>query len=166
MARAVDQSVHSGHTIKIKLDGMEVGRIQSGDGRRSFGQEGVYEIGSIMPQEHVATRYEGSFTVDRFYMRKSDLYHLGFAALGEDILNKDVLDIEIIDNYTEETVRIYEGCSVQDYSETFRVNAIAGENATFVYLAAYSGPNDSGFGVGGGGGSGDPGTGGGEQGLT
>ena len=136
MATAKNQSVHAGHTILMKIDGQEVGRIQAGDGRRSFGQEGVYEIGSIMPQEHVPVRYEGGFTCDRFYMRKKDLATIGLAALGEDILKMDVIDIEIIDKYTGRTVRVYEGCSLQDYTENFRVNAIAGENASWVYLNA------------------------------
>lgn len=136
MASAEKQTVHAGHTIKIKIDGQSVGRIQSGDGRRSFGQEGIYEIGSIMPQEHVPLRYEGGFTVDKFYVRKKDLANLGLAALNEDILTMDIIDIEVIDNITGETVRVYEGCSLTEYSETFRVNAIAGENASWVYLRA------------------------------
>lgn len=134
MATASKQTVHAGHTILIKLDGQTVGRIQAGDGRRSFGQEGIYEIGSIMPQEHVPLRYEGSFTVDRFYVRHKDLAQLGLASLGDEIMTMDILDIEIIDKISLKTVRVYEGCSIQDYSETFRANAIAGENATFVYL--------------------------------
>lgn len=140
MATAQKQTVHSGHTINITIDGQVVGRIQSGDGRRSFGTEGVYEIGSIMPQEHVSNRYEGSFTVDRFYVREKDLASMGLAVLGEAILNMDVLDIVIIDNITNKIVRKYEGCSLQDYSETFRVGAIAGENATFTYLNCTNAP--------------------------
>jgi hypothetical protein len=136
MSTIKKQTVHSGQTIKIKIDGQEVGRIQSGDGRRSFGQEGIYEIGSIMPQEYVPLRYEGGFTVDKFYVRKKSLADLGIAPLGEDVLNMDVLDIEVLDNDTGETIRVYEGCSVQEYSESFRTNAIAGENASFVYLRA------------------------------
>lgn len=127
-------SVHAGHTIIIKIKGEAVGRIQGGDGRRSFGQEGVYEIGSIMPQEYVPLRYEGNFTVDRFYVSKRDLAKSGMAAVGEEILKMDILDIEVQDKITGETIRVYEGCSIQDYSESFRANAISGENATFVYL--------------------------------
>ncbi len=127
-------TVHAGHTIVLKIKGERVGRIQGGDGRRSFGQEGVYEIGSIMPQEHVPLRYEGSFTVDRFYVSKKDLAKLEMTALGEEVLKMDLLDIEVLDKATGSTVRVYEGCSIQDYSESFRANAIAGENATFVYL--------------------------------
>jgi len=136
MGSSAKQTVHTGNTINIKLKGNVIGRIQSGDGRRSFGQEGVYEIGSPMPQEHVALRYEGGFTIDKFYVRKKSLADLGLAALGEDILTMEVIDIEVVDNITGETVRVYEGCSLQDYSETFRVNAISGENASWVYLKA------------------------------
>lgn len=139
MATIRNQTVHAGHTIKIKIDNLEVGRIQGGDGRRSFGQEGIYQIGSIMPQEHVPLRYEGGFTVDRFYVREKDLASLGLASLGEEILHMDVINIEVLDNVTNKVVRVYEGCSLQDYSETFRVNAIAGENASFVYRNARGG---------------------------
>lgn len=139
MAQARNQTVHAGHTILIKIEGAEIGRIQSGDARRSFGQEAIYQIGSIMPQEHVPLRYEGGFTVDRFYVRRGDLHKLGYAALGEEILTMDVIDIEILDNVTGETVRVYEGCSLNDYSETFRTNQIAGENASWVYLRSHGG---------------------------
>lgn len=136
MATQTKQTVHAGHTINIKLKGNVIGKIQSGEGRRSFGQEGVYEIGSIMPTEHVPLRYEGGFTVDRFYVRKADLASMGLAAVADDILNMDVIDIEVLDKVTGETVRVYEGCSLQEYTESFRVNAIAGENASWVYLRA------------------------------
>jgi len=134
MSTAAKQTVHSGVTIKIKLKGKEIGRIQSIDSRRSFGQEGVYEIGSIMPQEHVANRYEGSVTVDKFFVKKKSLKDEGIAATGEDILKMDVIDIEVTDKITGDVVRVYEGCSLQDYSERFSVGAIAGENATWLYL--------------------------------
>jgi len=129
-------TVHTGNTVIIKLNGQAIGRIQAGEGRRSFGQEGVYEIGDIMPKEHVPLRYEGGFTVDKFYIRKKSLVELGVASLAEEILTKGVIDIEVIDKTTNEVIRVYEGCSLQDYSESFRANAIAGENASFVYLRA------------------------------
>lgn len=136
MATQQNQTVHTGATILLMIGNKVVGRAQGIDGRRSFGTEGVYEIGSIMPQEHVYNRYEGSVTVDRFFVKKDNLKKLGFAALGEEVLNLDVIDIVVVDKITREIVRAYRGCSIQDYSETFRANAIAGENATFVYLKA------------------------------
>lgn len=136
MGAVKNQSVHSGQTILIKIDGQEVGRIQSGDGNRDFGQEGVYEIGSIMPVEHVPLRYQGGFTVQSFLMRKKSLADLGLAPLGDDILTMDVIDIEVQDNITGDIVRVYEGCSLASSSESFAVGAIAGQNASWVYLRA------------------------------
>lgn len=139
MATIRNQSVHAGHTIRLKIDGHEIGRAQSIDGRRSFGQEAVYEIGSNMPVEHVALRYEGSVTVDKYKIRKKSLADLGLAKYGVGILNMDIIDIEVTDRVTGDIVIVYRGCSLQDASENFRANAIAGENATWVYLSADQG---------------------------
>jgi hypothetical protein len=130
------QTVHAGHTINIRIRGEIVGRIQGLDGERDFGTEGVYEIGSMMPQEHVHNKYTGSVTCERFFVRKKDLAKLGMAAVGEEVLKKDIITIEVVDKYTKEIVRSYHGCSIGNYRENFRVNAIAGENASFQYLYA------------------------------
>jgi hypothetical protein len=86
MSNIANQSVHAGHTIRLKIDGKEVGRAQSIDGRRSFGQEAQYELGSIMPQEHTALRYEGTVTLDKFKIRKKSLKDIGLAALESEYL--------------------------------------------------------------------------------
>lgn len=143
MSNIANQTVHAGHTIKLKINGQEVGRAQSIDGRRSFGQEAQYELGSIMPKEHVALRYEGSVTFDKFKVRKKSLKDLGLASLGVGILNMDVIDIEVTDRFTGDIIVVYRGCSLQDYSENFRVNAIAGENATWTYLSADNGISET-----------------------
>jgi len=136
MTTAVKQSVHSGHTINIRIGATVVGRVQGLDGDRSFGTEGVYEIGSIMPQEHVNNRYEGSINMERFFVRTKDLAKAGYASVGEDVLKKDILTIEVVDKYTGKVVRAYHGCTIVTYRETFRVSSIAGENATWTYLYA------------------------------
>lgn len=143
MASVQNQTVHAGHTIRLKIDGQEIGRAQSVDARQSFGQEGQYEIGSNMPQEHVALRYEGSVTLDKYKIRKKSLVDLGLAKYGKGILNMDVIDIEITDKYTGDIINVYRGCSLNEQSQSHRANAISGENATWVYLSADSGtPED------------------------
>lgn len=136
------QSVHSGNTVLLKVKNQVVGRAQSLDGRRSFGTEGVYEIGSIMPQEHINNRYEGTIALERFLIKKADLAKVGMAALGEEILATPVIDIEVIDKVSGRIVRVYRGCTAVDYSENFRVGAIAGEHATFQYLSSDRGGDD------------------------
>lgn len=135
MASQQTQTVVTGATVLLKIDGQEVGRAQSIDPRVSFGTEGVYEIGSIMPQEHVQNRYEGSFTLERYMLRETDLADAGYIGLGEDILKKDVIDIEVINKWDNKTLRVYRGCTFSDYTNTIRANAIAGENATVQYLS-------------------------------
>jgi hypothetical protein len=97
-----------------------------------------------MPQEHVALRYEGSVTVDSFYVRNQSLKDLGLATLGVGILQMNVIDIVVSDKYAGKTpaivpIRGYRNCSLNDYSENFRTNAISGENATWLYLTADNG---------------------------
>lgn len=154
MARALDQTVHTGNTIVLKVNGREIGRAQGLDARRSFGTQPVYELGSIMPKEHVHTQYEGSFSLERYYVRNQSLKDLGLSELGEGILKKGVIDVEVIDKHTGKTVRVYRGCSLQDTSETFRVGQISGENSNWVYLDcddgnATSSGNSSGISIGG-----------------
>lgn len=138
MATVKDQTVHTGHTILLKIKGRTIGRAQGIDGDRSFGTEGVYEIGSIMPQEHVTNRYEGNINLERFFVREGDLADIGLASVGEEVLKKDIITIEILDKYTCKLIRRYHGCTIVTYRETFRANAIAGEHATFTYLRASS----------------------------
>ena len=142
-ATQANQSVHSGNTVLLKVNGAVIGRAQSLDGRRSFGTEGVYEIGSIMPQEHINNRYEGTVQLERFLIKKGDLAKVGMAALGEEILTRDVIDIEVIDKASGNTIRVYRGCTAVDYSENFRVGAISGENASFQYLSCDDGTTDA-----------------------
>ena len=142
-ATQAQQSVHTGNTVLLKVRNQVVGRAQSLDGRRSFGTEGVYEIGSIMPQEHINNRYEGTVALERFLIKKADLAAVGMAALGEEILATPTIDIEVIDKSTGRTVRVYRGCTAVDYTENFRVGAIAGENATFQYLSSDRGTTEA-----------------------
>lgn len=136
MTAVKDQTVHSGHTINIRMRNTVVGRLQNLDGERSFGTEGVYEIGSIMPQELINLQYEGMFSCERFYLRKNDLAKIGLASVGEEVLQKEPFVVEIVDKYTGKVSRSYHGCTISQYRESIRVNSIAGESATFMYKYA------------------------------
>lgn len=136
MANVNEQSVDTGNTVYIMVNGNVLGRAQSLEGERSYGTEGVYEIGSIMPQEHVYLRYEGTITLNRLRMKRESLDKLGLGALGEDILEKGVIDIVVMDNLTNQVIIAYRGCTAQDLSESFNANEISTEAATFAYLTA------------------------------
>ena len=136
MASVTNQTVQSANTVYFMIKNVPIARAQSISAERSFGTTGVYQIGSIMPQEHVYLRYEGSVTVERFRMKKENLASLGFAALGEEVLQMDIMDIVLYDNYTQEVVVAYRGCSIDTYSETTSVGEISSESARFYFLTS------------------------------
>lgn len=141
MATLQEQTVHTGNSIYLMIADEKgkyqvVGRAQGLSADRSFGTEPVYEIGSIMPVEYVYNRYEGSVRIERFFVDKKSLKDLGFAALGEDILKMNKLNIVVVSKKDNSIIRAYLECCLANYSEDFRANAIAGENATFLYRRA------------------------------
>jgi len=136
MASVTQQDVHTGNTVYLMVNGKTIGRAQSVSAEISYGTTGVYEIGSIMPQEHVYLQYEGSLTLERFRMKRESLDQLGLTALGEDILQKDVIDIVVMDNLTKQVVVSYRGCSAQDLNIEVTANEIMSENSTWQFLQA------------------------------
>lgn len=139
MASLEQQKTVTAVMLIIKINGVPVGRVQSMDPRTSFGTEGIYEIGSIMPQEHVQNRYEGSLSLERYLMRNEDLAKAGVIGLGEDILQMNIIDIEVQSKVDGTTLRVYRGCTFSDYTNSIRTNAIVGENATVQYLSCDTG---------------------------
>lgn len=139
MASISKQTTVTANAILIKVDGNVVGRAQSLSPRTDFGTQGVYEIGSIMPAEHVQLKYDGSFTLDRYLLMHDDLEQAGYIGLGEDILKKDIIDIEIQNKVTGKTLRVYRGCTFSNYSININANAIVGETATVYYLSCDKG---------------------------
>lgn len=115
-----------------------VGRAQSLTANRSFGTEGVYEIGSIMPQEHVYLKYSGSVSLERFRMISNNLASatMGIAALGEDILQKDIITINVFDSVTKNLVESFYGCSASSYNTAYRANSIVTESIEMMFLSS------------------------------
>ncbi len=136
MADLNSQTVHTGNTVSIRIKNYEVGRAQSLSADRDFGTQGEYELGSIMPQEHVPLKYDGTVTLHRMRVRKDDLVKVGFAPLGEDVLKTAVFDIVVENKADGGILEIYQGCTIQSYSTEYRANEFVAESSTFKYLTA------------------------------
>ena len=141
MASQAKQSVHTGNTIYITIGNTPIGRAQSLQAERSFGTEGVYEIGSIMPQEHVYLKYDGTLTVNRFRLRREDIEKSGFGSRGEDVLRRDIINILVMGHKDGKTgasngeiVEAYLGCSILSYNFTITANEISSDEAQFKFL--------------------------------
>lgn len=115
-----------------------IARAQSLTADRSYGTEGVYELGSIMPQEHVYLKYQGTLTLERFRMVADNLASakISVAKLGEDILQQDIITINIMDSVTRGVVESFYGCTASSYNTAYRANQIVSESINFFYLSS------------------------------
>lgn len=123
-----------------------IGRAQSLTANIDYGTEGVYQLGSIMPQEHVYLKYTGTLTLERFRMALDSLAdkNLDLARLGVDILTKDVVLINVTDNVTNQVIQAFYGCTASKYSSSFRANQIVTESIDFFYLYSENKANSQG----------------------
>lgn len=115
-----------------------IARAQTLTANRNYGTEGVYELGSIMPQEHVYLKYTGTLTLERFRMVSDNLASkkLDIARLGEDILQKDIITINVMDSVTKGVVESFFGCTASQYSTSYRASQIVTESIDFFYLSS------------------------------
>ena len=58
------QTTVTANMIELTIGGQRIGRAQNASSRIDYGTQGVYEIGSIFPQEHVYLKYEGTVTLE------------------------------------------------------------------------------------------------------
>lgn len=138
MAAVDQQQIQSANLVDISIKGKSVGRAQSIRSTRSFGTVDVYQIGSIMPQESAALKFEGRVTLSRFRLRRSDLIKQGIVSVGADVLQKPVFDITIRDKESGQIIESYLGCSIISTDTEVRANEIISEEAQFTYLWAES----------------------------
>ena len=138
MATVANQSVNTGNRIYIMAANHLIARAQSLTADRSYGTEGVYELGSIMPQEHVYLKYQGTLTLERFRMVADNLASakLSIAKLGEDILQQDIITINIMDSVTRGVVESFYGCTASSYNTSYRASQIVSESINFFYLSS------------------------------
>ncbi len=138
MATVANQKVNTANRIYVMAQNHLVARAQSLTANRAYGTQGVYEIGSIMPQEHVYLKYTGTLTLERFRMVRDNLASqtMQIARLGEDILQQDIITINVMDSVTRGLVETFWGCTASQYNTAYRANQIVTESIDFMYLGS------------------------------
>ena len=134
--RISHQESESANLILIQAFGKVIGRAQSCSSEIQYGTQGVYEIGSIMPQEHVFLKYEGTLTLERVRVRKNSLVDFGLTQVDEHILEQGLVNIIIMDKYTQTVTLAYYNCSAVNYQISNRANELVTETLNMTYLSA------------------------------
>ena len=91
-----------------------------------------------MPAEHVYLKYTGTLTLERFRMVADNMASkkLDLARLGEDILQKDIVTINVMGSVTKGVVESFFGCTASQYNTSYRASQIVTESIDFFYLSS------------------------------
>jgi len=89
-----------------------------------------------MPQEHVFLKYEGTLTLERVRVRKNSLVDFGLTQVDEHILEQGLVNIIIMDKYTQTVTLAYYNCSAVNYQISNRANELVTETLNMTYLSA------------------------------
>lgn len=131
------QSTVTANEITLTFQGNALGRAQTASSQIQYGTQGVYEIGSIFPAEHVYTKYEGRLTLERVMIKNQSLADLHIAPLGSDVLKTGTIDV-VIKNRDDNNhiIAAYLGCTAESYHMEVRANTMVSETINMVYLKA------------------------------
>ncbi len=128
----VNVKTHSGNRIIVKLDGRQVGLIQSVRMSDDYGPEPASGIGDIEVQEYVPTMARYSLNISNMVLKQQNLRTLGLTPENADAALKGlVFDIESYDKDTNTLVRKYMGCSYASGDLEIQKHAIVMSNAMF-----------------------------------
>lgn len=143
MATLAGQKTETTNRIYVMMKKHTIGRAQNMTVDTDFGAENVYEIGNYMPRETVFLRWQGTLNLERFRTIINDLADdsMGITAMGEEILQRDILDTNITDSITGKLVATYRGCSANTTNYQFQANSATSEQLQMYFLSASNGHN-------------------------
>lgn len=136
MADVANQIAQGGHMVKIMAGGFEVGWARTSNLTQDYGTEGLYAIGAVGPFEHAPLRWSAQITLDQFVIHRAKMGQavqiMNMAPMGPDnALNAGVIDFEILDA-NDNTIMVYEQCTIQSFGYSVTANAFSGQNAVFM----------------------------------
>lgn len=130
-----NQNVRSGNRIVIKLDGKDVGLIQSVRMSDDYAPDAASGIGDIHVQEHVPTMARHSISVSTMVLKRKSLREVGIATEnGDSALLGLVFDIESYDKDTGELLKKYMCCTYASGDLEVSKHAIVMSSGTFMAL--------------------------------
>ena len=128
----LNQKTLSGNRIVVKLDGIQVGLMQSVRMNDDYSPEPASGIGDIHPQEYVPTMARHSLNVSNMVLEVGSLRNKGLAPEnGDAMLEGTVFDIEIYHKDRGTLLRKYIGCSYASGDMEISKHSIVMANGMF-----------------------------------
>lgn len=128
----INLKTRSGNRVVVKLDGKNVGLIQSVRLSDDYSPEPASGIGDIHVAEYVPTMARHTLSVSTMVLNVGALRAAGLAALnGDDVLQGKVFDIVVYSKDDGAELRKYMGCSYASGDVEVNKHAILMNNGTF-----------------------------------
>lgn len=124
--------VRSGNRVVVKLDGKDVGLIQSVRMSDDYSPEPASGIGDIHVAEYVPTMARHSLSISNMVLFVGAMRDAGLTALdGDDVLQGKVFDIVVYSKDDGSELRKYMGCSYASGDVEVNKHAILMSNGMF-----------------------------------
>lgn len=124
--------VRSGNRVVVKLDGKDVGLIQSVRMSDDYSPEPASGIGDIHVAEYVPTMARHSLSISNMVLFVGAMREAGLTALdGDDVLKGKVFDIVVYSKDDGSELRKYMGCSYASGDVEVNKHAILMSNGMF-----------------------------------
>lgn len=129
---SINLKVRSGNRVVVKLDGKDVGLIQSVRMSDDYSPEPASGIGDIHVAEYVPTMARHSLSISNMVLFVGAMRQQGLTALdGDDMLKGKVFDIVVYSKDDGSELRKYMGCSYASGDVEVNKHAILMSNGMF-----------------------------------
>jgi hypothetical protein len=129
---SINLKARSGNRVVVKLDGKDVGLIQSVRMSDDYSPEPASGIGDIHVAEYVPTMARHSLSISNMILFVNSMRQQGLTALdGDDMLQGKVFDIVVYSKDDGSELRKYTGCSYASGDVEVNKHAILMSNGMF-----------------------------------
>ena len=127
-----NSNVMTGNRVILKINGAAVGfGVQNVDFQDSFGLQDVDGIGQAESFEMVVGKITHTISLSSYNIAGNDLIKQGFVPTADDWMTAGVVDIEVLDKITGQTIELYTGCRADSHSRSYAKHSLSGQNASF-----------------------------------
>lgn len=126
--------VRNANQVIILLGEQPIGFAQTTSHSNDFGTEGLYGVGTSMPQEIQQLRNSPQITLDAFALTEQGLAILGYQSDLYSILANNAFNLCVADQLTGLALYTYVGSVAQNFSESIPANQVVTDAITFLAL--------------------------------
>lgn len=122
------------NSVVVLCGDQPIGFAQTVSHSFDFGTEGIYGVGTAMPQEQQQLRIAPQITIDSFALTTNGLQTLGYPSNLASILSNTQFNFYVTDGNTQQALFTYVGGTASNFSENIPTNRPITDAITFMCL--------------------------------